>query len=98
MNQHPFVAPTVQASHLTSYPHRDIDPRRENLFRLGQPMRDALLVSVAQELLERRAVLLDPEGEGVAEHVSHLAGVGREPRQRIARDRGIEQTLEAAAL
>src|SRR5262245_40040473 len=39
---------------------------RENLVDLGMAMGDALLVSVAHELLERRAVLIDAIGEGVA--------------------------------
>jgi hypothetical protein len=55
-------------------------------------VRDALLVGVTQELLERRPVLLDAVGKRIAvEHVAHLAGIGRQPGERIARDGGIEQ-------
>jgi len=65
----------------------------------GLARRDALLVGVAQELLQRRAVLLDAVGKRIAvEQVAHLARIGRQPGQRIARDRGIEQALQAAAL
>src|SRR5215472_4077650 len=65
--------------------HLDHHARREDLLDLGVAMGDALLVGVAQELLEGEAVLLDPEREWIAvEHVAHAARVGGEPGQRIA--------------
>jgi hypothetical protein len=41
-------------------------------------------MGVAEELLERGPVLLDPIGERVAvEEIAHLAGVSRQPGERI---------------
>src|SRR5262245_45455910 len=71
--------------------HLDHHAFRKNLLDLGVAMRDALLVHVAQELLEGRAVLLDPERERIAaERVAHAACIDRQPRQRIARHRLLE--------
>src|SRR5262245_3686925 len=82
-----------------SYPHRGHDAFGKNLLGRNVAMSDALLVGIAQELLERRPVLFDAVRERVAvEQVAHLARVGRQPSERITRDRGIEQALEAAPL
>src|SRR5262249_45201138 len=62
-------------------------------------MRDPLLAGVAQKLLQCRPVLFDAVRKRVAvEQVGHLARIARKPGERIARDGGIEQALEAAAL
>src|SRR5262245_10830211 len=77
--------------------HRCHDPFRKDLLRCGQPVGDALLVTIAQESLERRTILIDAERERVAaELFAHFPRIGRQPGQRIARDGGVEQTLLAA--
>src|SRR5215472_6319136 len=77
--------PRVEAPATGSGVHLDHHALREDLLDLGVAMGDALLVGVAQELLEGGAVLLDPERERIAiEHVTHAARVGGEPGQRIA--------------
>src|SRR5262249_22515311 len=71
----------------------------EDLLDLGMAVRDPLLENVAQELLERRPVLLHPERERIAaEHLAHAPCVSGEPRQRIARDRLLVHSLERAVL
>src|SRR5262244_3193792 len=85
--------------HLALRVHLNHDALREDLLDLGVAMGDALLVGVAQELLEGRAILLDPERERIAvEHVAHAACVGGEPGQRVARDRLLEHAFERAVL
>ena len=79
--------------------HRRHDAGGENVFRLGELVRDALLVRIAQEQFQRRPVGLDAVGKQIAaEHLPHARGVVGQPRHRIARHRGIEDALEAAAL
>src|SRR5215470_17400541 len=79
--------------------HLDHHAFRENLLHLGMAMRDALLVHIAQELLEGRAVLLDPERKRIAaEHVAHAARIDRQPWQRIARHRLLEHARMGAVL
>src|SRR5262245_62880611 len=59
------------------YPHLGHDALGENLLGLGVAVGDALLVGVAQELLERRPVRLDAVGEGVAvEQIAHPPRIG----------------------
>src|SRR5262245_37353106 len=77
--------------------HVDHHPMWENVLDFGVPMRDALLVHVAQELLQCRPVLLDTEREWVAvEHLAHAPRVGRHPGDRVARDRLLDEAREAA--
>src|SRR5215467_5814088 len=72
---------------------------RKNLLDLGVAVGDALLVHIAQELLQGRPVLLDTERKRVAaEHVAHAARIDRQPRQRIARHRLLEHAPVGAVL
>jgi surface antigen len=82
-NLRPRAAPSPERA-IPLDPHCGHDPLGENLLRLGVPMCNALLVGVAQELLERGPVLLDAIRERVAaEEIAHLAGVSRQPGEGI---------------
>src|SRR5262245_19837712 len=80
------VAPSGLRSPCLLRVHLDHHALRKDLLDLGVPVGDALLVHIAQELLQCRAVLLDAERERIAaEHVAHATRIDRQPRQRIAR-------------
>src|SRR5262245_65040469 len=56
----------AQTNALALHSDRGHDPLRENLLRLGVPVRDPLLAGVAQKLLQCRPVLFDAVREWVA--------------------------------
>src|SRR5262245_29408733 len=80
--QNDFVAVSRGSSLSQMLDHHAL---RENLVDLGVAVGDALLVGVAHELLERRAVLVDAVRKRIAvELFAQRTGIGRNPGQGIA--------------